>query len=351
MDQLRFSIPEILALIGAAQCIYIMVYMAFRAGRISRAGLPLLYFFVLATAFMTDFAFYYIGEFRYYSYVTWAAWFLGPPLSVLLVIQVAQISKVPELKYYTVLALVPFVFALSLFLAPDQEECRNFLPCEDRQSLLNVGGIIAGAVSLLAIWLNRSIFESIHGQKTGKDRYWLILSLIFINIFFLVAMLASLSEAAQAEHVILIRNILGLAFVYLVGTSLFRIYPQAVQIAASKNDVLSTAERQIASKIDGLMKLEKVYQEPTYSRSDLARECGVSEMVISRIINLHFQKSFPQMMNEYRVADARQLLKETNANIKTVAEDVGFNSLPSFNRVFKDIEGMTPSEYRKTNKI
>jgi AraC-like DNA-binding protein len=94
-----------------------------------------------------------------------------------------------------------------------------------------------------------------------------------------------------------------------------------------------------------------VYQEPTYSRTDLARECDTSETIISRVINAHFGKSFPQLINEYRVEDAKQLLIQTSAPVKVIAGDVGFNSLASFNRVFKDTTGESPSKFRKNVKI
>ena len=55
MDQLRFTIPEMLSLIGVFQCVYILVYVLFRAGNISRVVLPLLYFLVLGVGFFLDF--------------------------------------------------------------------------------------------------------------------------------------------------------------------------------------------------------------------------------------------------------------------------------------------------------
>ena len=59
------------------------------------------------------------------------------------------------------------------------------------------------------------------------------------------------------------------------------------------------------------------------------------------------RKSFPQLLNEKRVETAKTLLLDTDASIKIVAQEVGFNSLPSFNRVFKEVEGQSPSSYRK----
>ena len=97
MDQLRFTIPEMLSLIGLAQCIYLLVYMAFRAGHIRAVVLPFLYFFVLGLAFFLAFAQGYVGDaVPFYFLGEWAAWFLGPPLSALLVMQILPAAnKIP----------------------------------------------------------------------------------------------------------------------------------------------------------------------------------------------------------------------------------------------------------------
>lgn len=351
MDALRFSFSEILSIVGVSQCVYLIVYISFRSGRISRAGLPLLYFLVLGLAFLSDFAEGHIaGAWPYYYYLQWALWFSGPPLSVLLAIQMAQITKTPGLRDYWILLLLPLSFMLSSLAADVSDSCDSHVPCEELQALLTVTGLMAGAISLLVIFSKKNIFSSLLKQKHGKERYWLILALILLNTCFLVAVFAGLIHYVSLEDVVLTRTVLGLAFVYLVSTSLLRIYPQSVRAvpSAERMEELSEEEQALVQKIEKLMALEKVYQEPTYSRTDLARECEASETVISKVINVYFQKSFPQLINEHRIEDARRLLAETDAAIKTIAEDVGFNSLPSFNRVFKDVTGEAPSHYRKS---
>ena len=161
-------------------------------------------------------------------------------------------------------------------------------------------------------------------------------------------MLVSLTPAIDLEDTILIRTFLGLGLVYVAGTSLFRIYPQAVQIVERGSREMNPEEKNIAQRIEGLLAMEKIYQEPHYTRADLARELELPESVVSKVINVHFGKSFPQLLNEKRVADATKLLTETTLAIKDVAEQVGFNSTASFNRVFRDLTGQTPSTYRKT---
>jgi AraC-like DNA-binding protein len=350
MDDIRFSVPEILSLFGIAQCIYLLVYMILRSGRLSRAGLPAAYFFVLALAFLSDLAAPRVGQFYdYYFYVPWFFWFMGPPLSVLMVIQIAQIYRTPSLHHYYTLLLVPVAFAVGVAITSPIEGCGNFFPCEERRNLLTLTGILAGGLSLLTLWLERDLFSAMGDRKTGKERYWLVLAIIFMNIIFLGTALVTLGVHADEDKITLVRTMLGLGLVYLLDTSLFRIYPQAVLLTqgAEKNAVLSPAETEIARKIEKLFKVDKVYHEATYTRAELARECRTSEAVVSKVINKHLKKSFPQVISEYRVEDAKRLLNETDASIKIIAAEVGFSSLASFNRVFREIAGETPSEYRR----
>lgn len=349
MEQLRFSIPEILSLIGVTQCVYLIVYMTFRSGKLSRAGLPLAFFTVLALAFVSDFAAPEFSQYYdYYFYFPWAAWFLGPPLSVMLVIQIAQIYKTPSLKHYRVFFLLPVAFIVAAAVTNRIPGCEHLLPCEDTRKAMTLGGLLAGALSLLSLWLNRGLLSEMDDRKTGKDRYWLVLAIIFMNITFLASMLVSLSTNIDQDKISLIRTVIGLGFIYLVSTSLFRLYPQAVLMSTTeKAEKLNPDELAIAQKVERLLTQDKVYHESSYARTDLARECQTSEAVISKIINVYFRKSFPQIINEHRVEDAKRLLDQTEANIKTIAEEVGFNSVASFNRAFREIAGEAPSTYRK----
>jgi len=135
---------------------------------------------------------------------------------------------------------------------------------------------------------------------------------------------------------------------------LFRVYPLPVPLNAAsrvRTMLFSDEERKIAEKVQKLMELDKVYHEPEFSRADLAREVGTSENTLSRVINRAFGKSFPKLLNEFRVEDAKRMLHDPAIPIQVLAFEVGFNSLASFNRVFRDVTGETPSEYRSSHKI
>ncbi len=352
MDTLRFTFSEVLSLLGVAQCVYVLVYVSFRVENIKYVTLPLLYFLTLCIAFFLDFAHGYLFEITpFYDVLSWAAWAFCIPLSALLVLQLSKITSLPSLPNWLILLVVPAAYMFSTAVIDDNDGCfQGEQFCPELFEWLNITGLISGAMSLLLIWMNKDVFEGLLKQSAGKERYWLILALIVLNIFFL-ALVAFSSASKEASNIIsLIRTILGLSFIYLVSTSLFRIYPSALILTDYKKKTvgaLNDAELIIAEKIESLFNLDKVYQESAYSRSDLAREVGVSDSIVSKVINVHFNKSFPQLLSSHRVNDAKILLLDTDASIKIVAEEVGFNSIATFNRVFKDIIGQSPSEYRK----
>jgi AraC-like DNA-binding protein len=353
-DQLTLSIPEIASLIGLSQCVYVLVYMLFRSGDPRRAAVPFVYFSILGIAFFMDFAAGYVGTmWESYPVLQWAFWFYGPPLSVLLLIQVAQINKMPSLASFWVLLLIPLSYGIAYSFADGSVLCNESIyRCQIFYDWLILTGLLSGAISMMAMWTLRHIMHDLYALKEGQARYWLIITLIIINLMYMSIMLLSMTPYVLPADAELIRTILGIAFVYLAGTSLFRIYPQALVLVtrAEKKAGMSDDEKAIAQKIESLLALEKIYHEPAYGRKDLARELNVSESIISKVINVYFGKNFPQLLNERRVEDAKLLLVETEETIKIICDEVGFNSVPSFNRVFREMTGVTPTDFREENQ-
>jgi len=351
MDSIRFTFLEVLSLIGVVQCVYILVYIVSRAGDFIRVCLPFLYFFVLGAAFLIDFGYGFLaGLIPYYTVLSWATWNFLISVSVLLILQMSHIRTLPPLINWWVLLFVPCAYYFSYLVSVlSDPTCFSGFVCDEGMKWLNISGGVSGALSLLVIWMHRMLFSEVLKQKAGRERYWLILSIIIVNVFFLAVLLFFVADHTFSMSMVLLRTVIGLSFVYLVSTSLFRIYPVALFSSPKSRggDVLNEGELKLASRMESLLTLEKVYHETSYSRRDLARELDVAESVVSRVINIYFKKTLPQLLNERRVEDAKVLLLDTDVSMKTVAEEVGFNSLPSFNRAFREIVGQSPSDYRK----
>ncbi len=57
--------------------------------------------------------------------------------------------------------------------------------------------------------------------------------------------------------------------------------------------------------------------------------------------------NFVEYLNNVRIKEAKKLLLNTDRTINEISSNVGFNSNTHFGRVFKSMEGLSPSEYRK----
>lgn len=58
--------------------------------------------------------------------------------------------------------------------------------------------------------------------------------------------------------------------------------------------------------------------------------------------------TFGHYLNNYRIEKASDLLKSTEDPITEIVFKSGFGSIKTFNRVFKQIRGCSPSSYKKT---
>ncbi|MCU0439505.1 MAG: helix-turn-helix transcriptional regulator [Raineya sp.] len=115
------------------------------------------------------------------------------------------------------------------------------------------------------------------------------------------------------------------------------------------NKIDETLAKEIQEKITVLFESQKIYTNPNLTLPLLAQELKVRPQLLSQFINDNLNKSFAQFINEYRIEEAKQLLKKnTHLKIDTVGMECGFNSSSSFYSTFKKITGTTPSNYQKT---
>ena len=81
----------------------------------------------------------------------------------------------------------------------------------------------------------------------------------------------------------------------------------------------------------------------------IAEELHLSKYYISHLINKRLKQNFNEYINNLRIAEACNLLRETDAKIADISEDVGFGTIRSFNRSFRLVMGVSPAEYRSNS--
>ena len=102
------------------------------------------------------------------------------------------------------------------------------------------------------------------------------------------------------------------------------------------------------------MEEEKLYQETELTLQQLSDKLGLHTYLVSQAINEGLKKNFYDLVNNYRVEEAKRLLlhpKNVNYTVLSVGFEAGFNSKTTFNTVFKKFTGLTPTEYRDKQKL
>jgi len=82
----------------------------------------------------------------------------------------------------------------------------------------------------------------------------------------------------------------------------------------------------------------------------ISQALGYEYHYLSRCFHNTFHVNFRQFVNQYRFEYAKNLLTETDLDITTVAMTSGFQSIRSFNRIFKEITGTEPRKYLRNGQ-
>lgn len=125
--------------------------------------------------------------------------------------------------------------------------------------------------------------------------------------------------------------------------------PKYIKSGLQKNDI-----DVYYSSLIQLMDSEKLFLDSRLSIKTVADKLAISVNHLSQVINQQSGKNFFKFINEYRVEEAKKLLLDQSSQkytILAIAYDCGFNSKSSFNTIFKQYTGKTPSDFMENSKI
>jgi AraC-like DNA-binding protein len=116
----------------------------------------------------------------------------------------------------------------------------------------------------------------------------------------------------------------------------------------ASSGVTGEMSKEIHKLLTEIMNTERLYTEPDLSLSMLADKIQVHPNYLSQVINEKEGKTFFEYINFLRVEEFKRLaaLPESRQyTIMSLAFECGFNSKSSFNKNFKKLTGLSPSEY------
>jgi len=148
-------------------------------------------------------------------------------------------------------------------------------------------------------------------------------------------------------------------FIATLGVNLiiFRLQDSAMDLLANnqQHDSATRGQASMPRKdhsaalelVTSTIEAEQLYTDPELTISRLATTLSMQEYKLRRLINQELgYRNFNQFLNHYRIEAASRRLAESEKAISTIAMEVGYSSLSSFNKAFREINGTTPSAFR-----
>ena len=279
---------------------------------------------------------------------------LGPILYGLI-----SIAESKKLSYQYLFHFIPFVlaslyniFSMS-FISDKLEFYQNEIATEQVfTSLPYITETVLKACSILiyVIWARLHMNKNAFTWKTINKIIWQVY--LIVGVLLLIhSFLLFFHLPFYALTYCVIISLFGLLGFWLNWTLVF----PSTSIKADKYQKSGLSEAILskeAQRIQEIMNDQKPYLNPNLKLSSLSEITGLSTHHLSQIINQAFDKNYSDFINEYRVDYAKSKLLEIGEKltIQEVAFESGFNSKNSFNRSFKKILGVTPTDFRLNSK-
>lgn len=113
----------------------------------------------------------------------------------------------------------------------------------------------------------------------------------------------------------------------------------------------SDTERAEVARIRAAFEEDLIYHQAGLSVAGLARHLALPEYRLRNLIHQHMgYRNFNALLHHYRIAEVCRALEQPARNhlpVLTLALTAGYQSINPFNRAFRELKGMTPTEYRR----
>jgi AraC-like DNA-binding protein len=199
-------------------------------------------------------------------------------------------------------------------------------------------------VTLVYLWLNRETFRA--DDMKWKWIFFIIGGIALLWITFVCQLLFYQPLVYQLIVISAALVFYSLSWYAIPRSRLFISEPQKKLADAQTYQTLG-------SRIQDLLQKEEVFIDADLTVTSLSAKLKCPAYMVSRAINQYFNKTFSELIVEYRIRKAEQFLAadpRKSLTIEAIAFESGFNTLSAFYKSFKKINGMTPAQYRDSLK-
>lgn len=149
--------------------------------------------------------------------------------------------------------------------------------------------------------------------------------------------------------------IITYAMMRVDGADLFPAPAATPAILTQPAAVDESTDQKLIHALMRLMADERIYRHENITIGVLAGRLKIPEYRLRRLINQRLgYRNFNVFLNNHRIEEAKAALADpaqAEVPVITIAMDAGFQSLGPFNRAFKAVTGVTPTEYRRLKAV
>ena len=330
--------------LGCLTIIFVLVFRDFRQHAVARVFLALL--FAVAVYMVRD---------RFSPQWSWLAGDIMTtiPALIWLLCQLAFARK-PQLKSgWSFLALYSFVTPALTRPFGASTEAFTWL----HQLGWNLPRYAEYIVILHGMWVIVAYWKDDLIESRRQLRAALLSTLGISALWVTISMNTGHGSDASIAYVVAIATILtGILLLQgregvLLGANTQTSQPKKILRPASDTPSVEKKDEELTKairKLEHLMDMECFYRTEKLTLKVLAKRIALPEYKLRTIINQTFQyRNFNDYVNQLRIEEAcERLINEPDTPIQNIALDVGYRTLSSFNRAFREIENQTPTDYR-----
>ena len=194
----------------------------------------------------------------------------------------------------------------------------------------------------------RRYAEENYGSVEQTDEKWVIRYLLMVLV--LGISYTYLCFSNEPTRLFTQQWLMLFVIIYTNDQVIFRAKPW-IENAEEEEEAKIESNADYRAKLEEWMDTEKPYLNPEFRLNDLRQVLPLNRTYLSQLINTEYNCTFYQFVTNYRIEEAKRLMKEKpDLKMQDIAEQCGFSSPVVFSRIFVRETGMTPSEWCANNR-
>ena len=199
---------------------------------------------------------------------------------------------------------------------------------------------------LIAAFLLKNVFRQLLIKREKPDYHAVWLLSVFFGVFIIWIAYNTSSYTSY------LTGALSFSFVFYLSILLIFYKRKKEFVVTAKKEKYANVQidesevNELLEKIELTLTEEKLYTNPNLTLPAFAKSLNIRPQLLSQLLNNNLNKSFSQFINEYRIEEAKTLLRSNpNLKIEVIAEQCGYNSKSTFYTAFKKITNTTPAKF------